>query len=394
MKLRGLYVTFSILIIVMITGCDLLPKSSSLIRAPQYSKVVNDNEEDIKLVAKRFLPEGARFLYPMSPKGADAVQLSDIDDDGVKEMLVTFQGTSDEGSLGAIVLKRNNDEWKEIWRVEEQVNVIGLEFAQFIDITDDKILELLLGWSLGYGLGSNLEIISFKDTPKQISSIRYSMVEIADVSPIDNGRTPEIILTKKEEGQKDEDIPPLVLRWGEDGLIPADDAYNSYYKDRIKSLMESSSPYDRNFLKWYYLSLMQVRSKRPDEAIDSVGKALNTISVDYEKFRIKLEIYKAEALIQKNQYSEAADLLKSIIDRNREGQIKCTQDELAAVKLNYGRACVGLRDYETAEINYNESYNILKDFYDEGTALFILNSYPVKKELKHLEILRNYYNAK
>lgn len=394
MKFRGLFIAFNILIVFMIAGCDLLPESSSLIRAPQYSQVVNDNEEDIKLVAKRFLPEGAKFLYPMSQKGADAVQLADIDDDGFKEMLVTFQGTSEGCSLGAIVLKRNNGEWKEIWQGEEQVNVVSLEFAQFIDITNDKICELLLGWSLGYGIGSNLEIISFKDNPKQISSLRYNRIEIFDVSPNENGRTPEIILTRKEDSQKEEDIPPLVLRWVEDGLVPAEDAYNEYYKDRIKTLKESSSPYDRNFLKWYYLSLMQVRSKRSDEAIDSLGRALNTISADYEKFRIKLEIYKAEALIQKEQYLEASDLLKSIIDRNESGQIKCTQDELAAAKLNFGRACVGLRDYENAELNYIEAYKIIKDVYGEGTPLLILNSYTVKKELKQLENLRNYYTNK
>lgn len=394
MKFRGLFIVFNILIIFVITGCDLLPESSSLIRVPQYSQVVSDNEEDIKLVAKRFLPEGANFLYPMSPKGTDAVQLADIDDDGLKEMLVTFQGTSEESSLGAIVLKRNNGEWKEIWMGEEQVNVVSLEFAQFVDITDDKICELLLGWSLGYGIGSNLEIISFKDTPKQVSSIRYNKIEVFDISPNENGRTPEIILTRKEDSQREEDIPPLVLRWVEDGLVPAEDAYNEYYKDRIKTLKESSSPYDRNFLKWYYLSLMQVRSKRSDEAIDSVGRALNTISADYEKFRIKLEIYKAEALIQKEQYLEASVLLKSIIDRNESGQIKCTQDELAAVKLNFGRACVGLGDYGTAEHNYIESYNIIKDVYGEGTALFILNSYTVKRELEGLENSRKYYNTK
>lgn len=388
MKLKCFNVMINVLIISTIaTGCNSLPPARSLIKPPKYLQIATEESDDIKLIAKGFLPEGTKFLYPIHPNGADAVQFSDIEGDGQEEILITYKGYELTSVSGAIVLKKENNEWQEIWHDKNEVNVLGLDWAKFIDINEDKVSELMLGWNLGFEVGYNLNIISFKDTPQNVSSIKYHEMDIDNISGTENERRPEIVLTRKDADQREITVPPLILRWVDDGLVPAEDAYYSYYKESINILKEGMGIYDRNFINWYNMSEMLIRSKRSHEAIDAVDRALKIIPEHYEKYRIKLEIYKAEALIHEWKYHEGKDILDSIILRDANGQVNCTNDELAAVYLNLGRAYMGFRDYKTAMTMYNESYNIIKSDYNEGTELFILNSYVLKKEMAELEAL-------
>ena len=272
------------------------------------------------------------------------------------------------------------------------VNIIGLDWSHFIDITGDNVPELLLGWNMGFEVGYNLDIISFKGTARKVYSINYNEMDILNISGSENEKKPEIILTRKEPEQREINVPPLVLRWDDDGLVPAEDTYLVYYKDRIAALEERNKLYDRNFIDWYYLAEMQVKSKKSLDAIKSVDRALNIIPQHYESYKTMLEVFKAEALIQVEKYKDGMNILSNIIYRNDNGQVECTPDELAAVYLNLGRAYMGLKDYKTAKIKYNQSYDIIKYTYEEGTELFKLNSYIVKKEMAHLNALTKILN--
>ena len=241
---------------------------------------------------------------------------------------------------------------------------------------------------MGFEVGYNLNIISFKDdVPKKVSSIKYNEMDIVNISGAENENQPEIVLTIKEEDQRDIFVPPLVLRWVDEGLVPAEDAYFAYYRDIINVIKEETGIYERNFINWYNLAEMLVRSKRQMEAIDAADRALKIIPKHYEKYRNKLEIYKAEALIQQWKYFEAKYILDNILIRDLNSEVKCTEEELAAVYLNIGRVYVGLRDYGNAWDMFCKSYKALKDKYEEGTELFILNSYALKKEMAELEAL-------
>jgi len=386
MKMKYIFV-INVLFISILTGCNSLPPTRRLIKPPKYAQIANEESDDIKLVAKSFLPEGTKFLYPIHPNGADAVQFADIEGDGQDEILMAYKGYELGSASGVIVLKKVNNEWKEIWHDKNEVNVLGLDWAQFIDITEDEVPELLMGWNLGFEIGYNLDIVSFKNVPSKVSSIKYNEMDIVNISGAENENKPEIVLTRKEEDEKEISVPPLILRWVDEGLVPAEDAYYTYYKDSIKDLRESMGIYDRNFIKWYNMSEMLIRSKRSLEAIDAVDKALEIIPQHYEKYRIKLEIYKAEALIRGWEYVEGKEILDGIMLRDAQGQVDCSDDEIALVYLNLGRAYMGLRDYKIAMAMYKESYKIIESKYNEGSELFILNSYIVKKEIAELEAL-------
>lgn len=388
MKLKRLCLIINVLSLCLATGCNSLPPTRSLIKPPKYSQKATEHNADYKAIAKSFLPENTKYLYPIHPNGADAVQLVDIEDDGEDEIFITYKGYELGSSSGAIVLKKEDNEWRELWHEKNVVNVLGLDWAQFIDIDDDSICELLLGWNLGFEIGYILNIISFNDKPKKISSIEYNEMDVVNISGTENERKPEIVLTRKGEDQKDIDVPPLILRWVDDGLVPAEDAYYSYYKDSINMLKESMGIYDRSFIKWYKMAEMLIRSNRTTETIEAADRALKIISEHYEKYRVKLEIYKAEALIKEWEYHKGRDILDSILLRELKGELDCTKDELAQTHLNLGRAYKGLKDYETAMRMYERSYKLIQEEYNEGTELFILNIFAVKNEIAALEDLK------
>ena len=386
MRLKWVRVIIGVFIISVLTGCNSLPPTRSLIKPPKYSQNESENSDDIKLIAKNFLPEGTKFLYPVHPNGSDAVQLVDIEGDGQYEILITYKGYELSSASGAIILKKENNEWREFWHDRNSLNVLGLDWAKFIDIDDDNAVELLLGWNLGFEVGCILNIISFKDdVPKKVSSIQYNEMDIVNLSGADNEKKPEIALTIKEADQRDIFVPPLILRWVDDGLVPADDVYYIYYRDSIDNLKQSIGMYERNFIDWYNLAEMLIRAKRPLEAIDAVDKALKIIPGPYERYRVKLGIYKAEALIYQWKYFEAKYILDSIILRDLNNEGKCTEDEMAAVYLNLGRVYMGLKDYKNARDMFVKTNDELKKKYKEGTELFILNSYALKKEMAELE---------
>jgi hypothetical protein len=254
MKSKWFKTIIYIALISLTAGCNSLPTTRSLIKPPKYTQFDIENSDDIKLIAKSFLPEGTKFLYPIHPNGADAVQLADIEGDGENEILITYKGYELSSASGAIVLKKENNEWREIWHDTNLMNVLGLDWAKFIDINGDNVQELLLGWNLGFEVGYNLNIISFKDdVPKKVSSIKYNEMDVVNISGAENENQPEIVLTIKEEDQRDIFVPPLVLRWVDDGLVPAEDAYFSYYRDIINVIKEETGIYERNFINWYNL---------------------------------------------------------------------------------------------------------------------------------------------
>jgi len=56
-------------------------------------------------------------------------------------------------------------------------------------------------------------------------------------------------------------------------ILEADDFYASYYVNVIEDL-KSLERYSNNYYQWYILALAQLRSGKPMDALESVGKVL------------------------------------------------------------------------------------------------------------------------
>lgn len=408
--LIGTLIIFMITIIISATGCDILPPPASVIKPPQHANASSNEVEDPKAVARRFLIPGTQFSYPIHPKNANAVREIDIDRDGQTELLALYRGRDLKNNgaevFGVFILKQDtNKEWQIYWQHQYTANIVALDWADVRDITGDSYPELLIGWNIGYRLGSNLDIYSLKNEaePTLIGSIKYSeIVAIEDKKGANNEVKPLLVMylfddemyESENEGRRDEYLH--ILRWNhadwmESGLVEADDAYAPYCGSIIEELKNSLAGYRNNYYGWYILAMAQLRSGKPMDALDSIDNTLeitqryinrhgaNTIG-EVIKYQRRAKILKAEA------YNKAGKYHESIIESNYALEnYDIDTDELVKIYLNLGQAYIGLKQYGTANMYLNKSCEVAEIANKQGTALYILNSYKAKKELEYIK---------
>ncbi|HOM02216.1 MAG TPA: hypothetical protein PLH43_05240 [Acetivibrio sp.] len=410
LMLTSAIIIFAVAITVLVTGCDILPPPASAIKPPQYINVSSGEVEDPKAVARRFLAPGTQFSYSLQPKNADAVREIDIDGDGRTELLALYRGRDlkDNGAevFGVFILKQDkNSDWQIFWQKQYTSNIVSLDLADVRDITGDNYPELLIGWNIGYRLGSNLDIYSLKEEgePKLISNLKYSeFVGIEDRRGINNEIKPVLMLylfdeemyESESEGRKDEYF--CILQWEHkewmgSGLIEVDDFYAGYYENIIEELKKNLQGYRNDYYRWYVLAKAQMRSGKPLDALESIDNALEITQkyIDRHgdktvreviKYQKKSKILKAEAYAKIGKYHE------SIIESNYAmANYGLDDEELVEVYLNLGYAYIGLKQYETAGLFLEKSCEIAETAYKEGTALYLLNSYKAKKELEYIK---------
>lgn len=408
--LIGVAILVTVTMIISATGCDILPPPASAIKPPQYINASSGEVEDPKAIARRFLTPGTYFSYPTHPRNADAVWEVDIDGDGRAELLTLYRGRDLKNNgvevFGVFILKQDeNHEWQIFGEQQYTANIVALDWADVRDITGDNYPELLIGWNIGYRIGSNLDIYSLKeeDKPRLISSIKYSeIVGIEDRRGINNEIKPVLMMylfdeemyESENEGRKDEYFHILqwdYKEWMGGGLVEADDFYASYYVNVIEDLKESLERYSNNYYQWYILALAQLRSGKPMDALESVGKVLEITQryinrhgertvKEVFKYQKKARILKAAAYIKMGKYHE------SIIESNYVlGNYDIDDKELAQIYLNLGYAYAGLKQYEMAGTYFNKSCETAETVYKEGTALYLLNSYKAKKQLEYIK---------
>lgn len=407
---KMILLTFVVTIIMTITGCKILPPPSSAIKPPKYTKNLSDDIEDSKAIARRFLIPGTQFAYPIHPQNTDAVRKIDIEGDGLRELLVLYRGRDLKNNgtevFGVFILKqKKNEQWHIFWQHQYTVNIVALDWAEVRDITGDSYPELLLGWSIGYRLGSNLDIFSLKHKPEPqlISSIKYGEIVSIEDKKVTNNETRSVFKLYlfdeeryKPENEEENDELLHVLRWNESewikpGLVPAEEVYPAYYKDIIKSLQRSLEGYWNNYYEWYFLADAQLKSGKYNDAITSIDKALEVIQDHINRhgpiedailYQKKSRILKAEAYIKSGLYHEAIVDLDSIRKKYDN-----TYEDLRKIYLNYGRAYIGLGQYGTAKDTLEKSCKIAELVYPKESALYIINTYMAKKELDYIKPL-------
>lgn len=200
MKNIGLYFIISLLIINL-TGCSLPTAPSNLIKPP----IADEENIELKKNIERFLSPNARLTIPFSQeKTTQAFFLADVTGDG-KEEVIAFYKIDNSFSLGVLILTKDQDnKWREIGRAEEYGEDIDL--VKLLDITGDKLPELLVGFSSGSSLDKQLFIYSFTPNKMQeIANLPYSNLTTGNIK---GENLPEIVISKNERRN---DIPNTVV---------------------------------------------------------------------------------------------------------------------------------------------------------------------------------------
>ncbi len=130
-----------------------------------------------------FLPKEAILVVPEEPKGTEAVQFYDFDQDGTDEAIVTYELKAKEqpapSQFGVIVLKKENSSWKKIW--ETSVQGVGLHYSGLADLTGDGVKEYVFGVTIGASAGNILNIFEWEELSfRTIGDIPYHRLELLE----------------------------------------------------------------------------------------------------------------------------------------------------------------------------------------------------------------------
>ena len=132
--------------IALLTGC-MRSTADELYALPQLS------EEYLQLqgLIDKELNSGAEYAAPASGSNRQAVQLEDIDGDGIREAIVFFNFIGSDRPLKIYVYRQDaGGDYQEALRIEGEGS--GVESISYIDMDGDGIKEIAVGWQIASGI--------------------------------------------------------------------------------------------------------------------------------------------------------------------------------------------------------------------------------------------------
>ncbi len=271
MKRRNIFVNLLMIIILLVSGCSVLPEPGSLIQPPKSPNATfNKQGEDKNAIVQSFLPPGASLITPSQPTGASAIQSIDINFDGINEMVVSYKHKGTPGEVGVMLLIQKDKDWEIQWRTEG----LGydISYASFADMTGDTMPELLIGWTIGASAGNNLDVYQWREnTLEKIAGTAYHRLDVFTKNHDKHDKQARLALWQKDTGEA---YSVDVLKYDNGKLIPDPASYPQYfpwvvdyYKDRLLEMPNAA-------FYWYYIADAHLKSLQYEEALASIEKGL------------------------------------------------------------------------------------------------------------------------
>ncbi|MBM7854557.1 hypothetical protein JOC37_000930 [Desulfohalotomaculum tongense] len=141
----------------LLAGCSMSLSPNELVKHPKMEV----NQQEIKQAVERFLPQGAKLTIPLRPEKASAFEQVDLNGDGSDELVAFYKKGQDILELGILILGKEEEQWTLLDNIEEPGQ--SIEYAEFHNITGDKAPELVVGWSGGSGMNSELSVYTLQN---------------------------------------------------------------------------------------------------------------------------------------------------------------------------------------------------------------------------------------
>jgi len=169
----------ALMLALAMTGC--YSKSvDELYALPQLSEGYLQLQEKIN----GLLAEGAEYAAPTAGSYRQAVQLADIDGDGVAEAVAFFAKPGDDKPLKVYVFRRGESGYEEAAVIEGEGT--SIESIGFPDLNGDGMLELAVGWKLSADVNMLSVYTMSGYLPSRIISTDYQEYTIAGISGRDD----------------------------------------------------------------------------------------------------------------------------------------------------------------------------------------------------------------
>ena len=233
------------------------------------SPIFTDAEEklnkDLMKIINEFVPPNSILVSPEEPKSTKPYQFYDFNQDGLEEIIITFEIKAKEqpnpSQYGVIVLRKENERWEKTW--ETQTQGVGLDYSGVADITGDGIKEYLFGVTIGASAGNKLEIFKWNNNSlKMIAEVPYHMMEL-----LSNKKVGIAVWQRYIADTYFVDV----LKWNGEKLVLDEELYSSYYPVIEKFYNDKISKMDAWFY-WYTLADAQIKANLFEKARNSIQK--------------------------------------------------------------------------------------------------------------------------
>ncbi len=163
-KVKLLSLAFAL--VIFLTSCSITNiDSDKLLTPPQMNAA---NQQILKCISSEI---GSSYepIYPQSGNYQNATVSIDLTGDGSNESVCFYEK---DKTIGVIVLQQTDGKWQIKGKAESQATAI--ERIDFADLTNDNVLEVIIGWKYMSGEEHALEIFKFGD--KKAMSSEYTSI--------------------------------------------------------------------------------------------------------------------------------------------------------------------------------------------------------------------------
>lgn len=191
--IRKIMILLSGLMLSVLCGCASM-SAEDFYALPQLSEGYLQLQNRIDEI----LVSGAEYSAPISGTNRQAVQLEDIDGDGVKEAIVFFRFIGSDKPQKIYVFRNVDGVYEEVARIEGDGS--GIESINYADMDGDGIKEIAVGWQIASGMNM-LTVYTMREfQPAMILNTDYTEYVMYDLDG--NGSSDVIVLrlTASETG--------------------------------------------------------------------------------------------------------------------------------------------------------------------------------------------------
>lgn len=253
------------LVCTLLSGCNFFPEPVSLIQAPNQAKADNGSKENRLQAVKSFLPKGSALYVPNEPVGSSSILEADFNNDGKNERVAFYKSNIRSDQAGALVLEKENQDWKQFMNINGQGFEISWGSAE--DITGDGRPELLLGWKIGVSAGSVLDVYTWKGNRLQkIDQLNFHKVDVLNES----GQPRLAVWKRKMDDVYDIDV----LKWERVAFKSDKDLKKSYYRTVANYYDQRTKEVPDASFYWYYLADAYLKADMPEAAQIALAKGL------------------------------------------------------------------------------------------------------------------------
>lgn len=173
-----------------LSGCMMSGSVESLYVLPQLPEEYQDLREQISAI----LAAGAEYAPPQSGANLPAVQMVDLDGDGLNEALAFFRVSSnEERPLKICIFRAVEDSYEQVASIDGSGT--SIHSIRYEDMNGDGTREIFISWQVSTEV-QTLEVYALENLePEQLVSAAYARYEVAD---LDNDGVKELVLLRSD----------------------------------------------------------------------------------------------------------------------------------------------------------------------------------------------------